>query len=101
MKPVSSKLPDEVADRLDEYAEEHDLTRSKGIRDLIGTGLESYETYDTITLPTVLGLSGLYIFIFSHVEMTFPTVIGNIGAIMMLIALLTQYRPLHQHIKTR
>lgn len=41
MKTVSVRLPEDVAARVDQYADERGVSRSEAVRRLIGSGLEA------------------------------------------------------------
>jgi hypothetical protein len=99
MKPASTKVPDELADRIDEYADRHNLTRSKAIRDLSESGLEAEETPDHISTPTAFGTVGLFLFLGAYAEVSIEPIAGNLGGLVFLLALLIQYRPLVDYLR--
>jgi hypothetical protein len=99
MKPASTKVPDELADRIDEYADRHNLTRSKAIRDLTEAGLEAEETPDHVSLPTVIAGIGLFFFLGAYAEVSIEPFAGNVGGLLVLVALLIQYRPIVDYLR--
>ena len=92
MKTVSAKVPEQLADRVDDYAEDHDLNRSQAVRSLVEEGLEAETTPDTISLPTVLAAVGLFLWFAAFTEISASPTAGAAGGVLVLVALLTQYR---------
>lgn len=100
MEPVSSKVTEEVRDELDDYADEHhDGNRSDAIKHLLRVGLEKEQTPDHITLPTGLAIAGLFLFLGAYAEVSIEPVAGNVGGLLVLIALLIQYRPVTDYLR--
>jgi len=100
MESVSSKVTGEVKDEIDDYADEHhDGNRSDAIKHLLKVGLEEEQTPDHITLPTGLAIAGLFLFLGAYAEVSIEPVGGNLGALMVLIALLIQYRPVVDYLR--
>lgn len=50
MDTVAVKLPEELRDRIDSYADEHDLNRSQAMRHLLRDGLDAREQTPPIVL---------------------------------------------------
>lgn len=99
MNTASTKVPDELADRIDEYADDHGLTRSKAIRDLTESGLKAEETPDHISTPTAFGAVGLFLFLGAYAEVSIAPLAGNVGGFAFLLALLIQYRPVVDYLR--
>lgn len=48
MESVSARLPEDVAERVERYAEERGISQSEAVRRLIVTGLESERLEDRV-----------------------------------------------------
>ena len=58
METLSSKVPPDVKDEIEEFAEERGLSRSQAIRRLVKTGLEEHETGTDVSLRVVIAWLG-------------------------------------------
>lgn len=94
METLSSKVPEATLDRIEEYADTHDLNRSQAARKLIETGLDAEQSPDRLTLPTVLAGVGLFLYLGANADITINATAGSFGAVLVVLAMLIQYKTL-------
>ncbi|MBP2252928.1 hypothetical protein J2754_003291 [Halarchaeum solikamskense] len=88
MKTVASKLPEQLADRVDDFADDRDLNRSQAIRTLLEHGLDAQNHRETPAYVIALGTLGLVYLVGSLVTIRPTEIAAPAGAICLLAALL-------------
>jgi hypothetical protein len=99
METLAAKVPEKMADEIDQYADRHDLNRSQAIRALIEAGQEAEQSPDGVSLTTVIGAIGLFLFVGAYATIDVSQTAGNTGGLLVLLALLLQYQTVTDHLR--
>lgn len=90
METLSTKVPPSMKDRIEEYAEEIEETRSTAIRELLKAGLESEGSDQSARYPPVFLITLLGWVMFAGAFFDAQPIVGYAGAALVLVTVLEQ-----------
>ncbi len=88
METLSTKVPADLSERIEEYREEHDLNRSQAIRRLLEDGLEYDEQPQgiVVTKPAAVALIGWFLISVDWITVAPGQPVGWIGVALLATA---------------
>ena len=86
METLSTKVPNDLSEQIEEYREEHDLNRSQAIRRLLEDGLDHEEQPQgiVVTKPAAVSLIGWFLIAVDWITVAPGQPVGWLGVALLV-----------------